>query len=295
MAMSRATRTLASGIHFGEGPRWRDGRLWFSDFLAHTVNSVSLDGDLRTEFAIDDQPSGLGWMPDGSMLIVSMTKRQVLRRTVAGAFSIHADLNNIATFHCNDMVIGASGEAFVANFGFDLMHERRVRGPEQVRANHPTAQLAYVAPNGETKTVASDMHFPNGSVITPDEKTLIVAETLSGLLTAFDLGAAGALSNRRVWATTFPRVPDGITLDADGNIWIANPAAPERARIAPGGDVLEVIDTGQPCYACMLGGGDGRMLFMLTAPPLNAAWDPAAPAAGRLLVADVETPHAGHP
>jgi sugar lactone lactonase YvrE len=293
--MSRATRTLASGIHFGEGPRWRDGRLWFSDFVAHAVNSVSLDGDLRTEFVIDDQPSGLGWMPDGSMLIVSMTKRQVLRRTVAGAFSIHADLNHIATFHCNDMVVGASGEAFVGNFGFDLMHEMRVHGAERARANHQTAQLAYVATNGETRAVASDMHFPNGMVITPDEKTLIVAETMSGSLTAFNIGGGGALSDRRVWAATFPRVPDGIALDADGNIWIANPRAPECARIAPGGDVLEVIDTGQPCYACMLGGGDGRTLFMLTAPPLNAAMDPAAPPAGRLLVADVETPHAGRP
>jgi sugar lactone lactonase YvrE len=293
--MSRETRTLASGIHFGECPRWRDGRLWFSDFIAHAVNSVSLAGDLRTEFVIDDQPSGLGWMPDGSMLIVSMTKRQVLRRSVGGAFSVHADLNHIATFHCNDMVVGASGEAFVGNFGFDLMHEMRVRGREQVAADHPTAKLAYVAPNGETRAAASDMHFPNGSVITPNEKTLIVAETLSGLLTAFDIGAGGALSNRRIWATTLPRVPDGIALDADGNIWIANPRAAECVRIAAGGRVLEVIDTGQPCYACMLGGGDGRTLFMLTAPPLTVAWDPAGPRGGRLLVADVETPHAGHP
>ena len=221
--MSRATRILSDGIYFGEGPRWRDGRLWFSDFLAHAVKSVSPDGDLRTEFVIDDQPSGLGWMPDGSMLIVSMTKRHVLRRSTAGVIGVHADLSHIAAFHCNDMVVEPSGGAFVGNFGFDLDHEMTTRGRKQVYADHPTAQLAYVAANGEVSVAASEMHFPNGSVITPDGKTLIVGETLGGCLTAFDLGAGGALSNRRVWATTLPRAPDGITLDADGAIWIASP------------------------------------------------------------------------
>jgi len=292
--MTRATRILSDGVYFGEGPRWRDGRLWFSDFLAHAVKSVSPDGDLRTEFVIDDQPSGLGWMPDGSMLIVSMTKRHVLRRSTASVIGVHADLSHIAAFHCNDMVVEPSGGAFVGNFGFDLDHEMTTRGRRQVYADHPTAQLAYVAPNGEASVAASEMHFPNGSVITPDGKTLIVGETLGGCLTAFDLGAGGALSNRRVWATTLPRAPDGITLDADGAIWIASPGTPECVRIAPGGKVLEVIDTGQPCYACMLGGDDGRTLFMLTAPPANAI-DRAGPPAGKLLVAEVEAPHAGFP
>ena len=207
--MSPATRILADGIYFGEGPRWRDGRLWFSDFIARAVKSVSPDGDLRTEFVIDDQPSGLGWMPDGSMLIVSMTKRHVLRRSTAGVISLHADLSHIAAFHCNDMVVEPSGGAFVGNFGFDLDHEMTTRGRKQVYADHPTAQLAYVAPNGEASVAASEMHFPNGSVITPDGKTLIVGETLGGCLTAFDLGADGALSNRRVWARLFHACPMG--------------------------------------------------------------------------------------
>ena len=180
--MSRATRILSDGIYFGEGPRWRDGRLWFSDILAHAVKSVSPDGDLRTEFVIDDQPSGLGWMPDGSMLIVSMTKRHVLRRSTAGVIGVHADLSHIAAFHCNDMVVEPSGGAFVGNFGFDLDHEMTTRGRKQVYADHPTAQLAYVAANGEASVAASEMHFPNGSVITPDGKTLIVAETLARML-----------------------------------------------------------------------------------------------------------------
>lgn len=292
--MGRATRVLADGIFFGEGPRWHDGRLWFSDFYAHAVKSVSAAGDVRTEFEIDDQPSGLGWRPDGSMLIVSMTKRQVLKRTVDGTISVHADLSHIATYHCNDMVVDAAGGAYVGNFGFNLDAEIAARGVPDVLANHPTAKLAYVTPDGQTRVAAEDMHFPNGPVITPDGRTLILGETLGAVLTAFDIGPDGDLSNRRVWASTGTAVPDGICLDADGAIWIANPVAPQCVRIAQGGDVLEIIDTGQLCYACMLGGDDGRTLFMLTADSSDheAA---AARATGRILVATVDSPRAGRP
>lgn len=292
--MSRTTRVLTDGIYFGEGPRWHDGRLWFSDFYAHAVKSVSLAGDLRTEFQIDDQPSGLGWMPDGSMLIVSMTRRQVLRRTPDGVISIHADLSKIATFHCNDMVVDAHGGAYVGNFGFNLDADLGARGMGEVLADHPTAKLAYIAPDGTTRVAAEDMHFPNGAVITPDGKTLILGETLGGVLTAFDIAPNGDLSNRRVWAATQPYVPDGICLDAGGAVWIANPIGPQCVRIAEGGEVLEVIETGQPCYACMLGGDDGKTLFMLTA----ASADHEAAAAsqtGRILVAQVDSPRAGRP
>ena len=291
--MTHATRVLAEGIYFGEGPRWHEGRLWFSDFFAHAVKSVSLTGDLRTEFEIDDQPSGLGWMPDGSMLVVSMKKRQVLRRARDGKIAMHADLNGIATFHCNDMVVDATGRAYVGNFGFDLDAALAARGVESVLADHPTAKLACVSPTGAVTVAATDMHFPNGSVITPDGNTLIVGETFGGCLTAFDIGADGKLGNRRVWASTMPRVPDGIALDAKGNIWIANPIAPECALIAQGGQVLHVINTDQPCYACMLGGDDGRTLFMLTAPPLAPEGD-ASPK-GKLLIAKVDVGHAGRP
>ena len=292
--MGRATRLLAEGIHFGEGPRWRDGRLWFSDFYAQAVKSVSLAGDLRVEFTLDDRPSGLGWLPDGSLLVVSMTRRQVLRRSPAGEISLHADLGGVADFHCNDMVVDAHGRAYVGNFGFDLDAAMGERGVASVLAEHPTARLACISPDGAVSVAAPDMHFPNGSVITPDGKTLIVGETLSGVLTAFDIGEGGELSGRRVWATTSPRVPDGIVLDAEGRIWIANPIAPECALIAEGGEVVEVIDTGQPCYACMLGGDDGRTLFMLTA-KTSIAHEAAASPTGKLLIAAVEAPHAGRP
>ena len=252
--MGRTTRVLTEGVYFGEGPRWREGRLWFSDFYAHAVKSVSLTGDLRTEVEIDDQPSGLGWQPDGSLLIVSMTKRQVLRRSPDGRIAIHADLSHIATYHCNDMVVDSAGGAYVGNFGFNLDDEIAARGVPDVLANHPTAKLAYVAPDGQTRVAAEDMHFPNGPVITPD----------------------------------------GICLDAEGAIWVANPIAPECVRIAQGGEVLEVIETGQPCYACMLGGDDGRTLFMLTAASSDHG-QAAASQTGEVLIATVESPHAGRP
>lgn len=292
--MGRTTRVLTEGLYFGEGPRWHEGRLWFSDFYAKSVMSVSPAGDLRTEFTIDDQPSGLGWMPDGSMLIVSMTKRQVLRRRKDGTLSVHADLKDIAGYHCNDMVVDEAGRAYVGNFGFHLDAEIAARGVESVLAEHPTAKLACVQPDGKISVAAADMHFPNGSVITPDGKTLIVGETLGGALTAFDIGTNGTLSNRRNWATTSPRVPDGIALDADGAIWIANPIAPECVRIAKGGAVLEIVDTGQPCYACMLGGADGRTLFMLTA-KTSEAHEAASAKTGKVLVATVDSPRAGRP
>lgn len=292
--MGRETRVLAEGIYFGEGPRWHDGRLWFSDFFAKAVKSVSPVGDTRTEFTIDDRPSGLGWMPDGSILIVSMTKRQVLRRLPGGETVLHADLQHIASFHCNDMVVDANGVAFVGNFGFDLDSELAERGVESVLADHPAAKLARVAPDGSAEVAAADMHFPNGSVITPDGRTLIVGETLGACLTAFDIDDEGFLSGRRVWADIRPRVPDGICLDANGAIWVANPITPECVLVAEGGSVIEVIETGDPCYACMLGGDDGRTLFMLTA-PTSIAHEAAAAPKGRLIIATVDAPRAGLP
>jgi len=291
--MQLSAKTLCEGLYFGEGPRWREGRLWFSDFYAKTVKSVSLDSDLRLEFEIDDQPSGLGWMPDGSMLIVAMTGRRVLRRSPSGEISVHADLGGVATFHCNDMVVDAKGRAYVGNFGFDLHGAFVARGRASVLADHPTAKLALISPDGAVAVAADDMHFPNGTVITPDGKTLIIGETLGGRLTAFDVGLDGSLSNRRVWASTAPRAADGIALDSSGAIWVANPRAPECFRIAEGGEVLNVVTTSQVCYACMLGGADGKTLFMMTAP--NLFVDPAAAPKGRIEIATVDVAHAGWP
>ncbi|MBS0410683.1 MAG: SMP-30/gluconolactonase/LRE family protein [Proteobacteria bacterium] len=293
--MARPTRVLTEGLYFGEGPRWRDGRLWFSDFFAHAVKSVSTAGDLRTEFEWDDRPSGLGWLPDGDLLFVSMEQRKVMRRSAAdGSIRLHADLSAIATWHCNDMVVDARGRAYVGNFGFDLDADLVSRGAPDVIANHTRARLALVQPDGTAVAAADDLSFPNGTVITPDGKTLIVGETLGARLTAFDIGPDGALTNRRLWASTTPYLPDGICLDAEGAIWIANPLAPQCVRIAEGGQVLEVIDTGQPCYACMLGGADGRTLFMLTAPS-SVPHEVAHESKGKIVVAEVDAGRAGWP
>ena len=293
--MPIAAKVLAEGIYFGEGPRWRDGRLWFSDFFAHAVKSVSPAGDVRTEFALEgDRPSGLGLLPNGDLLVVSMEQRRVLRRGRDGRLALHADLSAIAAWHCNDMVVDAQGRAYVGNFGFDLDHELEARGAESVIADHATAKLALIGPDGAVGEAAADLHFPNGTVITPDGRTLIVGETLGGCLTAFDIGPKGALSNRREWAPLAPRLPDGICLDAEGAVWIANPIAPECARVAEGGQVLEVIDTGMPCFACMLGGESGRTLFMMTAPSSMPSQVGARPI-GKILAAEAPAPHAGLP
>jgi sugar lactone lactonase YvrE len=284
---------LADGLYFGEGPRWHGDRLWFSDFYEHAVKSIDAGGAVRTELEIDDQPSGLGWLPDGRMLVVAMHRRQLLRVDPDGV-KLHADLSGVADCHANDMVVDALGRAYVGNFGFALDEALKERGVEGVLASHPTARLARVDPDGQVHVAADDLHFPNGCVITPDGGTLIVAETLGLRLTAFDIASDGTLSNRRTWATLGMRAPDGICLDADGHVWIANAIAPECVRVAPGGEIVESVQTDQPCYACMLGGPDRRTLFMMTAPSSMAEVVSTA-RRGHILTARVETPGAGWP
>ena len=298
--MSRTQRLVADGIHFAEGPRWHAGRLWFSDFYAHRIYSVGEEGgDMRVELQLEgkEQPSGLGWMPDGSLLFVKMQAQELWRRWPDGRLERHADLSGIATFWCNDMVVDAEGRAYVGNFGFDLDAEMTARGPESVLADHPTTPIALVETDGNVRSAAGEERFgfPNGTVITPDGKTLILGETLAMRLTAFDISEDGSLSNRRVWAETAPHVPDGICLDADGAIWIADPLGPRCVRIAEGGEVLEVVETeGLNCYACMLGGEDGRTLFTLVAPSSHRD-QASSETAGRIYACKVEIAGAGRP
>ncbi|HEX7781545.1 MAG TPA: SMP-30/gluconolactonase/LRE family protein [Sphingobium sp.] len=263
--MTPTLTIIADNLAFVESPRWRNGRLWFSDFFDHAVKSVSPSGDLRNELEIDDHPSGLGWKPDGTLLIVSMTKRNILSWSGEGRASLWADISETASFHCNDMVVDKAGGAYVGNYGFDLSAHLADRGAAAVLAEHPTATLTYVSPQGIPRIVADEMHFPNGSIILPDQNILIVAETLAARLTAFDIEDDGSLSNRRIWAETGPYIPDGIALDAEGCIWIADPIGNACVRIREGGEVIQRITTEQPCYACEIGGLDGRTLFLLTA------------------------------
>jgi sugar lactone lactonase YvrE len=287
------TGVFYEGLYFGEGPRWRDGRLWVSDFHAHAVYSFDLAGSRRTELELDDQPSGLGWLPDGRLVVVAMASLKVLRLDADG-LKEHADLSEYSRYACNDMVVDGQGRAWVGNFGFDLDGMIRRVGPEAMMKDHPTTNLVRVDPDGSVHRASAEMHFPNGSVVTPDGRTLIVAESMALRLTAFDIEADGSLSNRRVWAPTGGRSPDGISLDEDGNIWVANPLAPECVLFAPGGEVLQTVETTQPCYACMLGGGDGRTLFMVTAPTSEQAEAARGPR-GRVEVCEVRAAGAGYP
>ena len=285
--------TLTDGLYFGEGPRWHNGRLWFSDFYDHAVKSMDTAGRVSIEHRFEDQPSGLGWLPDGRLLVVSMRALKVLRQEGTG-FVEHADLSGLARHMCNDMVVDGNGRAWVGNFGFDLDAGLSRRGVASVFAEHPSTNLVRVDPDGSVHLAAREMHFPNGTVVTPDGKTLVVGETLASCLTAFDILADGSLANRREWAALGQRAPDGICLDADGNIWVANAVAPECVLIAPGGEVLQVVATSQNCYACMLGGDDGRDLYAVTA--LTSHHDVAAvERTGKIETARVKTPGAGWP
>ena len=289
----KTTTVVAEGLYFGEGPRWHDGKLWFSDFYDHAVKSLDVDGKVTTELKLDDRPSGLGWLPDGRLLVVSMQAQKLLRLD-EGGLVLHSDLSEYATHDCNDMVVDASGRAWIGSFGFDLEGEVEKRGLDSMLADHPTTNIMRVDTDGSCHLAASDMDCPNGPVITPDGKTLIVAETLALRLTAFDIGDNGELSNRRVWARLGERAPDGICLDADGNVWIANCFASECVLIAQGGEVLDVVTTTQPCIAAMLGGEDGRELYMMTAPSIERKVHSNV-RGGRVERVRVATPGAGHP
>ena len=269
---------LVDGLAFPEGPRWRDGRLWFSDMHHHVVMTVDPDGKTEEVVRVEQRPSGLGWLPDGRLLVVSMEDRRVLRLE-AGGLVPHADLSHIASWHCNDMVVDGRGRAYVGNFGFD--HDSG--------AAPGTAALALVHPDGRAEVAAEGLSFPNGSVITPDGRTLVVGETWGGCLTAFTIGDDGRLSERREWARLEGAVPDGICLDAEGAIWVASPISNQFLRVLEGGEVTHRLTADRMAIACMLGGDDGRTLFALTSKTTKPDEAPRL-LSGRIETARVEVP-----
>ena len=276
------TRVLLDGLAFGEGPRWHDRQLWFSDMLAYQIMTVDLSGRTEIIVRVPGLPSGLGWLPDGRLLVVSMTDRRLLRLDSGGLVEV-ADLSNLASYHCNDMVVDKQGRAYIGHFGFDYSSQP-----------FSPAEVILVTPDGNARIVAEDIAFPNGSVITPDGHTLIVAETFGACLTAFDIQPDGSLTRRRLWASTKPAMPDGICLDAEGAIWIASPLTEEVVRIQEGGQVSRRISLSRPAFACMLGGTDLRTLFVLTAESDNP--DKArAELSGRIEIVEVDVPGAGLP
>jgi sugar lactone lactonase YvrE len=280
-------RTFLGGGCFFESPRWHEGRWWVSDFFRKVVLAIDERGSAEEIARVETQPSGLGWLPDGSLLVVSMRDRRVLRQADDGNLSIYADIAEFCGWHANDMVVASGGRAYVGNVGFDL------GGAEPKPTN-----VVRVDPDGSACVGADGLMCPNGSVITPDGRTLIVGETFGRRYTAFTIANDGSLTERRTWADLrSARVaPDGCTLDAEGYIWTADAAHGRCCRIAEGGEVVEEVQLpeGLRCFACMLGGEDGRTLLLCGAPDYDARRRSESREAV-LLTTRVAVPHAGLP
>jgi sugar lactone lactonase YvrE len=286
----RETQVLLSGLGMGESPRWHDGRLWFSNWGTDEIVAVDLEGNSEV---IDRGGGGSGWaanwLPDGRMLV---TGEELIRVEPDGSRVPHADLSRISPHGWSEITVDGRGNVYVDSLNFDFADFGDVLSSGQA-----PGKIALVTPGGETREVADGLAFPNGMVVTPDNATLIVAESFAGRLTAFDIAADGGLSNRRVWAEV---AGDGICLDAEGAVWCSEVGPDDGGvchRVREGGEIVERIELDRPCYACMLGGEDGRTLFMVV-----AKWfgpdriDELVQAkTGRVLTARVDVPHAGWP
>ena len=268
-------KKLLEGGHFYEGPRWHNGYWYVSDLYAHEVLKISVTGDAQVVATVPGQPSGLGWLPDGDLLVVSMKDRKIMKVNPQGVLTEHADIYQHTGFYANDMVVSGPGYAYVGNLGFNLFE-----------GDAPcTAAIVKVSPEGGVSIAATDLLFPNGMVITPDGKTLIVAETLGARLSAFTIGDNGELSDHRIWAevgkappmtsaetladTDF--APDGCTLDAEGCVWLADAFHGRVARVKEGIGIVEEIKApeGMGLYSCALGGENGNELLICTAPDFD--------------------------
>lgn len=274
---------FASQLAFPESPRWHGGALWFSDFYTGRVCRATMDGQVRTVVQVPGQPSGLGWLPDGRLLVVSMLQRRLLRLD-GEVLTVVADLSDLAPAPCNDMLVDPQGRAYIGNFGFDL----------PARAPFQSTVLVMVRPDGQASIAAREMRFPNGTVLTPDGRTLIVAESYGQCLTAFDVAADGSLSGRRVWAQLEGKGvgPDGICLDAEGAVWLASPVSREVLRVREGGEVTHRIATPDQAVACALGGPDLRTLFVLTGRVMVTPEQSRAALSGMIYSLPVEVPGA---
>jgi sugar lactone lactonase YvrE len=274
--------TLLTGLVMGEVPRWHDGRLWCSDMGAQEVLAVGLDG--KSEVVARVQTLGIGFLPDGLLLIVSGRDGRLLRREPDGALVTHADLSPLDRHFWNDLVVDGRGNAYVNNICFDFPGGEFRPGI-----------VALVTPDGAARQVADGLAFPNGMAVTPDNTTLIVAESYGERLTAFDIAADGSLSNRRVWAELPGGHPDGICLDAEGAVWYGDVPAKRCVRVREGGAVLQAIKLDRGCFACALGGPDGRTLFMMAADWGSAAGMGSGERTGQVLTMEAPAAGAGWP
>lgn len=298
----RDATVILDGLTLTEGPRWHEGRFWFSDLYSHRVCSAKEDGsDLRTEATLKGIPSGLGWLPNGRLLVVQQAEQQVLRREPDGSLVVHADLAGYAKSWTNDMAVAPDGTAYVGCWGFDLHNS----------APFELAPLMRVAPDGEVSIVGEPMCFPNGSIVIGD--TLLVAESFGNRISQFDILPDGALANRRDWATFGPMptardlkkryteyvvAADGISdVDAEGAVWVADFTKRYASRVLPGGEIVDAVSTGDHnCYAAALGGADGRTLFLCATRATEDEMDPelrARDPQSTIQVHKVDVPLAG--
>lgn len=269
---------LGHGLRFTESPRWRGDRLWFIDIHGNAIKSVSLAGDLRTEIELPFKPNGLGFMPDGTVVFSDALNLQ-MKRWKDGVLEDFADLSGTCVFCLSDAISDPQGRTWVSDIGYNFWN------PEVPPAE--TCVIARVDPDGTVTRVAGDLRFPNGLVITPDGKTLIIGETNGFCLTAFDIGADGSLTNRRVWARLPEGVqPDGICLDSSGAIWVANPGegGPKVLRVVEGGAVTDTVELDVHAYAVAVGGADGRDLIICASATHDPAEIAASPSARLLKV-----------
>ena len=278
--VATAPKVMMEGIGLGESPRWHEGRLWFSDWVAHQVIALDPGGGHEVMAEVDAFPFSIDWLPDGPMLVTA--GQELLRMEPDGSLVTHRDLRELSDYGWNEIVVDGRGNAYINNVGFDLM------GGEEPKPG----MIAVVTPDGEARHVADGLQFPNGMVVTPDDSTLIVAESYEGRLTAFDIDEGGGLSNRRIWADQ-GEGGDGMCMDAEGAIW--SPKFQRCVRIREGGEILETIELDRFCFACMLGGDDGRTLFMNVAEWNGPEGIFKEPHTGQVLAVEAPAPHAGRP
>jgi sugar lactone lactonase YvrE len=273
------TQILVSGLALGESPRWHDGRLWLCDWGAQELLAVDLDGNSEVIDRVRSLPFCIDWLQDGRLLITS--ERRVLRRERDGSIATHAELSALTDHGLNEIVVDGRGNAYVNSIGFDFPGGEFAPGI-----------VAVSTPDGSARQVADDVAFPNGMLVTPDNSTLIVAESYASKLTAFDIGADGSLSNRRAWAELENAAPDGICLDAEGAVWYADVPNKSCVRVREGGEVLQRIELDRGCFSCALGGTVKPTLFMVAAEypmAMNGA------RTGQVLTAQAPAPAAPRP
>ncbi|MDX8469307.1 SMP-30/gluconolactonase/LRE family protein [Mesorhizobium sp. VK23B] len=281
-----SANVIAKGLAFGESPRWHDGRLWLCNWGTGEVVAVDEDGSSEIMLTVPAVlPYSIDWLPDGRLLVVSGWEGLLLRQEADGTLVTHADLRELSKSPWNEIVVDGRGNIYV-NGG----------GPAPASGEHfGPGTIVLITPDGAARQVAEDIAFANGMVVTPDNKMLIVAESHARRLTAFDIAADGSLSNRRVWADLGNDYPDGIALDAEGCVWYADVPNRHCVRVREGGQKLDRIETDRGCFACMLGGADGRTLFIAAAEWRGFEHMVSDARTGQVLSAAVAAPGAGWP